>query len=57
MQGRDGVIDTGAVVCKVNERGIMGTCTGPMLLFLPPGMPSSLIAERQNQIVKCKSIS
>lgn len=25
------------------------TWTGPMLLFLPPGMPSSLIAERHNQ--------
>lgn len=23
------------------------TCTGPMLLFLPPGMPSSLIAKQQ----------
>lgn len=27
----------------------MLTWTGPMLLFLPPGMPSSLIAERHNQ--------
>lgn len=26
----------------------MLTWTGPMLLFLPPGMPSSLIAEREH---------